>query len=756
MSDRCARHVCAPRPVRFVSLPVRMTVAALTSLGLAILVSCSDGEAPAPTTSGPGESAAATGPPSIVLIVVESLRTDAVASYGRDRRSPLPLGEASATPNLDALAAQGTRYAWAMAASSSTVTSHGSLLTGLDPVAHGAGLWARVGLPEDVETLAESLREAGYETVGFSENPMAGPEFGFDRGFDRFVTPEPDGVAARLSEGQSWTDDFRLVDRVRRWLGQRDASKPYFLFVNLADPHLPIGHAPDSRFLPEETPARLIDRTLTAVAPQFRLCREQPSRAEMDIFRAAYLDEVARADAKLGALRTLLDRAPTGRPRMIVTADHGTLFGEEQLLGHRFAAHHRALRVPLVVSGPDVPAGVVETPIAAWRIADAVRCLVGTSSACARGLPRSEADASASAEPIVSVVGNETPRTPPAALVDTSSLYGDALWAIANCPDDRGFAGRVVSYLKPPHRLIWRQHGAESLFDLSWDAHEMSDQIDRGGAQTQALLDEVEAYVAAHRLDRVHREDDTRPLPERATETYLAGRRALLADESVATDIVWFAQLILGDRPDEALRQWVEVQTPLHRDDLYYPIIDTRTLSATEVPAELPRGIPRFAMYLLAAVGGPDSIALPHFLDFLAIDDATDYILSHQISGLGWARALDRALPDSAYARMDVLLAKMAAEHAADDRFRDLWAERAAFLTVFGDPTPEDLAQWSARLVEHHLGDGDWGHTATAMTFDGDTQVGQHPRAHVRGMALVVLSRYLKGLGDPGLPNPMP
>ena len=179
-------------------------------------------------------------------------------------------------------------------------------------------------------------------------------------------------------------------------------------------------------------------------------------------------------------------------------------------------------------------------------------------------------------------------------------------------------------------------------------------------------------------------------------------------------------------------------------------------LSNSPVPAELPRGIARFAAYLLAAVSGPDSIALPHFEEYVAMDEETGYSLSHQVSGLAWARALDRALPEATYARMDVLLERMAAEHAADDRFRDLWAERAAFLTLFGEPSPEELERWSAWVVEHHLGNGDWGHTATRMHFDGETQVGEHPRAHVRGLSMIVLSRYLKQLGDPGLPNPLP
>ena len=149
----------------------RLALLHVFAVVLASLIACSDSETADAPASGSGshsgsaasETPAAGGsPPSVVLIVTESLRTDAVGSYGKDRQSPLPLGDFSVTPHIDEIATRGTRYAWAIAASPSTVTSHASIFTGLPPQEHGAGLWTEIGAPKDLEMLAETLAAKGY------------------------------------------------------------------------------------------------------------------------------------------------------------------------------------------------------------------------------------------------------------------------------------------------------------------------------------------------------------------------------------------------------------------------------------------------------------------------------------------------------------------------------------------------------------------------------------------------------------------
>jgi len=69
------------------------------------------------------------GSPNILLIVVDTLRADHLASYGYKRET---------SPNLDRLAEQGVVFESAFATSSWTLPAHASLVTGRYPHEHGA------------------------------------------------------------------------------------------------------------------------------------------------------------------------------------------------------------------------------------------------------------------------------------------------------------------------------------------------------------------------------------------------------------------------------------------------------------------------------------------------------------------------------------------------------------------------------------------------------------------------------------------
>ena len=75
---------------------------------------------------GDKEARGAVGPPSLLLITLDTTRADALGAWGG--------GAAASTPNLDGLAAAGVRYARAVAPSPLTLPSHATLLTGLDPL----------------------------------------------------------------------------------------------------------------------------------------------------------------------------------------------------------------------------------------------------------------------------------------------------------------------------------------------------------------------------------------------------------------------------------------------------------------------------------------------------------------------------------------------------------------------------------------------------------------------------------------------
>ena len=722
----------------------RFGTALLLVLVLAILGSACFEETSERSTEGEPKAQRADGGsgdlrPSIVLVVVESLRTDVVASHGRDYSSPFDESTLSATPNIDALSDTGFRYAWAIAASPETAASHASIFSGLPADRHGVGMWAQPTAPGSLTMLAESLRDAGYQTAGFSENPMVGPEYGLAQGFETFEVPDAAEAASPIAAGKNAATRFGLVDRVRRWHSRRDPSRPFFLFVNLFDPHLPLHATASDPFLPDGVGKTRLSNLL-ATELRREICRKLPDPGTLEIIRGLYKSQVAAADRKLGTIVALTRTGTETKPITIVTADHGTHLGEGRLLGHQFAVDNRVLRVPLVVDGSPLGAGIVETPIAQRRLASSIRCWSGDSERCAEGLPGTEPD---EPEAIVSIFGDERAELPPAAVVDTGSLGGYTNHARAICDRAGGPFGRAVSFIRPPMKMVWRVDAPPRLYDLGWDSAERSNQMERQPAIARTMHAEVGAFVRARQLDRVLRDQPEGPLLERAAAAYDAARAALLADAETQTDAVWFTQLLLRDRDDPELERWVEEQIPLHREDPFFPIIAPAEAAPKPLPSDPGHGLIKWGVYLLAAVADPEPIALRYLNDYLGMTEMTGYILTHQVSALEWARAKHRPLASEVYDRLPVLLARIEEEHAEDTVFSDLWVERAAFLTAFGEPTSAQIERWTSVLVENHLGNGDWGDGATEIHFDGQSMVGDHEREHARGMAMIVLAHYL-------------
>src|SRR5688572_10223671 len=139
---------------------VAMTVAA-----------CSGSDSAAARTSAPARR-------NLLLIVVDTLRRDHLGAYGYGKPT---------SPNLDALAKESVLFERCLAPSSWTGPSTASLLSGLYPARHGAHEYERI--PDQVEMLAETLRDAGFRTGAVSGNPNASPQFGFDQGFEWFSAP---------------------------------------------------------------------------------------------------------------------------------------------------------------------------------------------------------------------------------------------------------------------------------------------------------------------------------------------------------------------------------------------------------------------------------------------------------------------------------------------------------------------------------------------------------------------------------------
>ncbi|HEX5484114.1 MAG TPA: sulfatase-like hydrolase/transferase [Terriglobia bacterium] len=337
-------------------------------LGVAIFLGCGIGfYALHRPDSYPARSSSVGAPPehpNIVLIVLDTVRADHLSCYGYKRPT---------TPHLDSLAARGVRFENAIAPSSWTLPSIASIFTGLLPHQHGAN-WG-TPLPPEPWTLARILQSKGYETAGFNANPFYGlAGWRLDEGFDAYLdasyTLRHNLAVTQVGQSALRFLYNRLIrynrfdhltaadlnNEVMEWYRRRDRSQPYFLFINYMDAHRP--YLPpasyDHRFgkIPHYLLAR-VSETLKDGRP-----RHAYTERERQELIDGYDNSLAYLDDQLGRLIDSLRSEPGGGNTIfIVTSDHGEGFGEHGTYDHGWNLYSEVLRVPLILSGPGIPAG---------------------------------------------------------------------------------------------------------------------------------------------------------------------------------------------------------------------------------------------------------------------------------------------------------------------------------------------------------------------------------------------------------------
>jgi tetratricopeptide (TPR) repeat protein len=241
---------------------------------------------------------------NVLLITIDTLRADALGSYGAQTE----------TPNLDALAAGGVRFDFAHAHAVITLPSHVSMLSGLYPFQHGVRENSGFRVPGGTTTAATLLRGLGYATAAFVGGFPLDSQFGLDAGFDLY-----DDRLNDVGQGSEFVLAERPADAVVQnalsWISGRDGR--WFAWVHVFDPHAP--YRPPEPY-----------RSRHAANP--------------------YGGEVAFVDAALGPLLDRV-RSTTSRPTLvIVTGDHGEGLGDHGEQSHGIFAYEATLRIPLIVA----------------------------------------------------------------------------------------------------------------------------------------------------------------------------------------------------------------------------------------------------------------------------------------------------------------------------------------------------------------------------------------------------------------------
>jgi arylsulfatase A-like enzyme/tetratricopeptide (TPR) repeat protein len=248
--------------------------------------------------------------PNLVLVTLDTTRADHLGCYGWTH---------ARTPNLDALARRGALFERCDTAAPITLPSHATILTGLFPTRHGVRDNGTFVLPPTIETAATRLRAAGYDTAAVVSAAVLERRYGLDRGFRLYDDELRPPSASSVAEPSERTADATTAAALAALAKLR---APFFLWVHYFDPH--------EEYRPPERLARIMDGP-----------------------HPLYDGEIAFVDEQLGALLAALPPATD----VVAVGDHGEMLGERGEPTHGLLLYAGARRVPLILAGPDVPAG---------------------------------------------------------------------------------------------------------------------------------------------------------------------------------------------------------------------------------------------------------------------------------------------------------------------------------------------------------------------------------------------------------------
>lgn len=279
---------------------LRQATFAVLLVALAACRGRSEKTAAAPAASSPSSSR-----PDVLLVTIDTLRTDSVGFGGNTKVE---------TPVLDRLAAQGMLFRNAHAHNVVTLPSHANILTGLLPYQHGIRDNTGFRLDPSTPTLATLLKARGYATAAFIGAFPLDSRFGLSRGFDVYDDRYPRGRTPLDFEMPERPATDVVPPAVAWWNEKR--SSPRFLWVHLYDPHAPY-------------------------RPALPFAERYSSNP--------YLGEIAATDAALAPLLNPFTTGGAPPALVIVTSDHGEALGDHGEETHGLFAYEATLHIPLLV-----------------------------------------------------------------------------------------------------------------------------------------------------------------------------------------------------------------------------------------------------------------------------------------------------------------------------------------------------------------------------------------------------------------------
>jgi len=315
---------------------------------------------------------------NVLVVSVDSLRYDRVAN----ENSNVEFGFHPGSDQSKCV------FSEAIANGSATASSFPSILTSTLPLMYGGYGYLNEGRP----FIAETLKEVGFNTVGFHSNPHLGAKQNYDSGFQIFndsaegsdsVATIKDRVERRLdpdstiysllrriwhyftltTDSSAYAKAPTITQNALNWFDDTwDGEEPFFMWLHYMDVHYPF--QPPERFLEELDIDPLPKRRVAELNGKMQENPEELTKEDVDDLLKLYDGEIRFTDHYIGkVLNELEERDILDETIVVITADHGEAFGEHGRFGHHPYLYDELLRVPLIVHAPGLESRTVDQQV---------------------------------------------------------------------------------------------------------------------------------------------------------------------------------------------------------------------------------------------------------------------------------------------------------------------------------------------------------------------------------------------------------
>ena len=469
---------------------------------------------------------AAIKPHNLLIIMADEHSSKVLGCYGH------PLVQ---TPHIDALAANGTRFANAYTNNPICIPSRAAFATGM--YTHQTGYWDNViAYDGRVKSWGHCLQQAGYPVVSIGklhyQNAQAAT------GFDRQIIPmhvygggdlhglirdqppprlQSKKLAQTITAGESeFTEyDREITRQACTWLitaAQSRDNIPWTLFVSYICPHFPLTapaeffnrYDPSTIPLPKPRPQRSGKLADWWCAFEECYCYDRyfNDAAHRQQALAGYFALCSFIDQQVGELLTTLDKTGlTAATRIAYTSDHGDNLGARGLWA-KSTMYQESVGIPLIIKGTDVPANrVSNTPVSLIDFYPTILHGVGLTAT------------------------QTSPKRPGRSLFDTALENDDNERTVFS--EYHATAAKTAQFMLRQGQfkfIYYVDHGIE-LFDLAADPEELNNLAEHPEQQhrLQSFTSMLRTMLDPEQVDASAKADQQRVIDS------LGGREAVLA-----------------------------------------------------------------------------------------------------------------------------------------------------------------------------------------------------------------------------------